>query len=327
MANLKTTWMGLELDNPIIVGSSGLTSSLELLMRCEDAGAAAVVIRSVFEEEVRRDYERAVLDHLATGHLESISYQLPDLENLSEGKRYLELIEEAASTLAIPVIASVSAYSSRSWANYSKALERAGARAIEVNLNEFSASAVRSSDQVEVAYSEAAAAVLKKTTVPVAVKLPPHLTNVSYLAHQLELEGAGGLVLFNRPFLPDIDIEEMELKGGVTLSQASDHKVALRWISLLSSRLGCDLCSAGGIHDGETIVKHLLAGASAVQVVSALYRMDLNRLQEMLNTLWQWMERHGFDTIDAFRGRLSGPRVNDVQLLEKTQYSRIEPAF
>ena len=323
MAKLNTSYMGLKLNNPLVVGSSGITSTLDVVKRCEDAGAGAVVLRSVFEDEVRREYESAVRAHMRAGHMEAFTYQQPDLANLTGGQQYLELVDEATSALAIPVIASINCFAARSWGQYARDLEKAGAQAIEVNLHEFTASAVRSAENVESTYSEAVAAVVRNTKVPVAAKLPPYFTNVAQMAFQMELDGAAGLVLFNRPFLPDFDIESIELKGGVSLSQPGDYKTTLRWVSLLSSRVGVDLCASGGIHDGQAMIKQLLAGAMCVQVVSALYRMDLRRIEEMLRTLTEWMDRHGFETLGAFRGKLAQPRTELPHLLEKTQYSRL----
>lgn len=323
MARLDTTYLGLKLNNPLIVGSSGITSTLDVLKRCEDAGAGAVVLRSVFEDEVRREYESAVRAHMRAGHMEAFTFQRPDLTNLAGGKQYLELVNDATAALAIPIIASINCFAARSWGRYAKDLEKAGAQAIEVNLHEFTASAVRSAENVEGTYSEAVSAVVRNTTIPVAAKLPPYFTNVAQMAFQMELDGAAGIVMFNRPFMPDFDIESMELKGGVSLSQPGDYKTTLRWVSLLSSRLGTDICAAGGIHDGQTIIKQLLAGARAVQVVSALYRMDLTKIEEMLRTVAEWMDRHEFETIDAFRGKLAQPRTELPHLLEKTQYSRL----
>ncbi len=323
MAKLDTSYMGLKLDNPLIVGSSGITSTLEVVKRCEDAGAGAVVLRSVFEDEVRREYESAVRAHMRAGHMEAFTYQQPDLINLKGGQQYLELVNEATSALAIPVIASINCFAARSWGQYARDLEKAGAKAIEVNLHEFTASAVRSAENVEGTYSEAVSAVVRNTKVPVAAKLPPYFTNVAQMAFQMELDGAAGVVMFNRPFLPDFDIESIELKGGVSLSQPGDYKTTLRWVSLLSSRLGLDICASGGIHDGQAIIKQILAGARAVQVVSALYRMDLARIQEMLRTVAEWMDRHEFDTLADFRGKLAQPKTDLPHLLEKTQYSRL----
>ncbi len=323
MTKLNTTYLGLKLNNPLIVGSSGITSSLDLVRRCEDAGAGAVVLRSVFEDEVRREYESAVREHMQSGHLEAFTYQQPNLDNLSGGQKYLKLVEEATAALAIPVIASLNCFAARSWGQYAKDLEQAGARAIEVNLHEFTASAVRSAENVESTYSEAVAAVVRNTKVPVAAKLPPYFTNVAQMAFQRELDGAAGLVLFNRPFLPDFDIESMGLKGGVSLSEPGDYKTTLRWVSLLSSRVNVDLCASGGIHDGQAIIKQLLAGAKSVQVVSALYRMDLGKVEEMLRTLTEWMDRHGFENLSDFRGKLAQSRTELPHLMEKTQYSRL----
>ncbi len=323
MADLKTTYMGLSLNNPLIVGSSGITSTLDVVRRCEDAGAGAVVLRSVFEDEVRREYEAAMRDHILSGHLEAFTYQQPDLSNLSEGQKYLELVSEASASLAIPVIASINCHAARSWGRYAKEIEKAGARGVEVNLHEFSASAVRSAESIESIYSESVNAVVRNTRIPVAVKLPPYFTNVAQMAFQMELDGAQSLVLFNRPFLPDFDIESMEIKGGVSLSQPGDYKTTLRWVSLLASRVALDICAAGGIHDGQAIIKQILAGATSVQVVSALYRMDLRKIEEMLQTLQMWMDRHEFATLGEFRGKLAQPRTEMPHVLEKTQYSRL----
>jgi len=321
MADLRTRYMGLELANPVIVGSCGLTASVDTIRQCEDSGAGAVVIRSVFEDEVRAEYEGTVRNHMEAGYLEAYAYFDPDLKNLVAGKRYLTLIEEASKAVKIPVIASINCSAARSWGPYARRVEEAGARAIELNVFEMSASAVKSGEDLEQIYIDALRATKANVSVPVAVKMPPYFTNPSQMAFQLELEGASGLVMFNRPFQPDVDLENIKLRGGLTLTTPEDHKLALRWIGLLFGRVGSDLVAAGGVHDGETVIKQLLVGATAVQVVSALYRYTLGRIDEMLTTLNSWMHRHDFPNLHSFRGRLSHLHTEDGRLLEKTQYS------
>jgi dihydroorotate dehydrogenase (fumarate) len=323
MKHLETKYLGLSLKNPIIIGSSGLTSTLDMLRRCEDAQAGAVVLRSVFEDEVRIEMEQSSRDHLDSGTLDALLWRPDKLASSREGERYLNLVQSASNLLDIPVIASVSCHALSTWGQYANELSQAGADAIEVNLHELSASVVRTAETIEETYLMAVRAVKANTSVPVAVKLPQEFTNLARLAFEVELEGADSLVFFTRPFLPDFDIDKIDLKRGVTLSQPSDYKPSLRWIALLYGRLNAQLCAAGGVHDGQTIVKQILAGATTVQVVSALYRMDMFKVGQMLDFVSEWMDKHGFASLEAFRGKLSQPNSDDPYLYEKTQYTKM----
>ena len=322
MPDLKTTYLGLELDNPIIVGSCGFTKLAERVRRCADAGAGGVVLKSLFEEEIRLHFGE-IDDAVEKGaglHPEAYEYLRADLATHYGAEEYLKLVENASAAVSIPVIASINCTSADAWVKFARQIEAAGAAALELNIYVLPTDPAAHSGQVEQIYFDALEAVLAQVKIPVAVKLVPYLTNLSACTAVMEKIGASGLVLFNRFFHPDINLEEVEIEGGLSFSSPQNYRVPLRWIALLSKATGIDLCAAGGIHDGTAGLKMLLAGASAVQMTSALYLHGLDRIGESLDTISAWMTEHGYESLSEFRGLLSRDSTDDTQLLERAQY-------
>ena len=320
MAELKTRYLGLDLDSPFIVGASGLTKDITGIQRCADAGAGAVVIKSLFEEQIRMEYEETAAAMAAYAHPEAMAYLQADVAMEYGPSSYLELLEEAATKVNVPVIASVSCTSPEGWVGFARKIEAAGAKALELNIFVLGTDPSRTSEDIEWVYQDAVRAVRAEVSIPIAVKLVPYLTNVSRMAAQIEGAGADGLVLFNRFFHPDVDTASLKVTGGLSLSGPEEHLLPLRWLALLYGQVGCDLCASTGVHDATAAAKMLLAGAGAVQVTSALYRYGVEHLREMARELEAWMDEHGFNTVDSFRGRLSRFHTDNPELYERAQY-------
>jgi len=312
--------MGLELKNPLIVGSSSLTKTVEGVKKAAAAGAGAVVLKSLFEEEVRMNYTSTQDAFTSYPHPEAAGYLQADLATHYGPEDYLRLIEEAAAAVSIPVIASINCVTPDTWPAYAGKLEAAGARALELNIYQVPLNAGISSDDLEAVYISAVRAVKEHVRMPVALKLAPYITNLPRMTLQAQAAGAEGLVLFNRFFHPDIDVEKMTVSGGLSLSREGDHLHSLRWIGILYGRSRCDLCGSTGVRNGETLVKQLLAGAQAVQAVSVFYDEGFEAIAGMLEWLEAWMERKNFKTIDDFRGEVSRLRSEDPELFDRAQY-------
>ncbi len=320
MTDLSTTYLGLRLENPIVVSSSGLTNTLDGVRRCADAGAGAVVLRSIFEEQI--DAEAAA----ATGSGAAYGYQLEAEEYLSRYGRegavepYLELIREAKRAISAPVIASVHCVSSGGWVDFAKRVQDAGADALELNVFLLPVDPMLGADHYEQIYFDVARAVTSRVEIPVALKVGPYFSGLAQTLIQLSRSEIRGLVLFNRPFPIDFDLDTLELVPGVIYSSPAEMHQSLRWISILSGRVLCDLAAATGVHDGAAVVKQLLAGAAAVQVCSALYRSGVAHLSAMTREVGEWMERKGYERIAQFRGALAQKHVAEPAAYERVQF-------
>jgi len=322
MANLKTSYLGLEMECPILVGASGLTMTPEGVGRAAEAGAGAVVLKSLFEEQIRLEFadtEAAITDDMDM-HSEAYAYLEADLAARQGPRRYLELIRSASRAVSIPVIASVNCTGSETWVEFAEQIAAAGAAALEVNLYILPTDPEMPGAEIERAYLDAVEQVTASVKIPVAVKLAPYLTNAGWMAKEMASRGADGLVIFNRFYQPDIDLEAEEYRGGLVKTNPGDHRRILRWLALLSGRVSCDLCGVGGIHDGQTVAKAIMAGAQAVQAVSVFYERGVAHLAEMRAELEGFMDGKGYADLDAFRGKLSHERLGNAPRLERAQY-------
>lgn len=343
MPNLKTTYLGLSLPNPIVVASSGLTKTLKGIEKCAAAGAGAVVLKSLFEERIAG--ETGLLKKYAeyAGHGEAADY-LESYGMALGPKDYLTLVSEAKQAINIPVIASLNCFSHKNWGDYALKLEKAGADALELNVALLANQPNHDAPAVEEAYYRILQEVKSRVTIPVAIKIGPYFSSLAHFAEHLTRDrveapdfmvgwcgpgrsdrrivwsGANGLVLFNRFYQIDIDIEQLCLRAGNAYSSSAESHEAMRWIALLYGRVDCDLAASTGIHDGKDVIKMLLAGASAVQVCSTLYRNGLGRIAEMLDRLDKWMESHRFERLEQFRGLLSQARSERPEYFERLQY-------
>lgn len=322
MTNLNVTYLGLNLKNPIIVGSSGLTNSIQNLKAAEKAGAGAVILKSIFEEEIYLEFasEFRKLGPMDNNleFLDYYDYQIKK-DNL---KNYLNLIEEAKKELNIPIIASINCISANEWAFFAKKVEDAGADAIELNVFVLPTNLSQTGEENESMYFDIVSRVCSKISIPVSIKISPYFSNLGAVIRDLSFSEIRGLVLFNKFYSPDVDIYEQKIIGSDVLSQQNDYKLSLRWIAMMANRVNSDLSASTGIHNWETVVKMLLVGATTVQIVSLLYKDGFSVLPDMIQELSGWMENNGYQSIADFRGKLSMENTTNLAEFERVQFMR-----
>lgn len=307
MPDLTTNYLGLTLRNPVIIGSSGLTKDEESVKACEDAGAGAVVLKSIFEEQIREDFQGltdSITDY--TYHPAAYEYFRADLAARYGAHEYCQHIEAMEKAVEIPVIASIHCYSDSTWITFAGQVEDAGAQALELNVSfpPIAEMAVSAGDHMQ-RVADAVQSVTERIQIPVTVKIPPVGAFVYPFAQKLIAAGAKGLVMFNRFLVPEIDIETMTVKAEVNYSDPPENDIPRRFIALLRNRLECDLIAATGVHGAEDAISMLLVGANAVQVVSTVYHDGYEAVDSMCGGIENWMRRHTFDTLDQFRGKLA----------------------
>jgi dihydroorotate dehydrogenase (fumarate) len=308
MADLRTRYLGMELRSPLVASSSPLTGSLDGLQRLEAAGAGAVVLPSLFEEELGDGPPRP-----GGGDSDRAGYG-------AGPAAYLSLVERAKEVLSVPVIASLNGVSRGGWASYASRLEEAGADALELNVYYVSSRPGLSGSDVEWHYLDVVRAVRRATRIPLAVKLSPYFSSLANMAGQLVEAGANGLVLFNRFYQPDLDIEAMEVRPALELSASTELRLSLRWIAILHRRHRVSLAASTGVHTGEDVLKVLLAGADVAMMTSALLRNGPDHLRRIEVGVGDWMDRHGYEILDQLRGRLSQRSVPDPAAFERANY-------
>jgi dihydroorotate dehydrogenase (fumarate) len=319
MVDLSTKYMGLNLHNPVVVSSCSLTNSVEGVCRCADAGAGAVVLKSLFEEQIRVETEDLEKYLWFSGHPEALDY----VRNMSMElgpREYIELVRGSKSAVSIPVIASLNCVSAEWWADYAIQLEAVGADALELNIAIMPSDPQRSSDEIERLYFRVLEEVKKRIDIPIAVKIDPYFTCTARVADEFSKRGASGLVLFNRLYQFDINIDKLELASGYRFSSPEEMNTSLRWIALLAGRVKCDLAASTGVHDGAGVIKQLLAGASVAQICSTLYLNGLEQIDRILGYLKNWMEEHDFDSVDQMRGKMSQMQSDQPELYDRLQY-------
>jgi len=319
VADCSTIFMGLQLSNPLVVASCSLTKSLKGIKKCVDAGAGAVVLKSLFEEQITADAQQLEHSMWIAGHSEAIDY----VRNISRAlgpKEYLTMIEKAKKATSIPIIASLNCISAKGYLDFARQIESAGADGLELNISIMPVEPEHTSESIEHMYLDVVDRVCHTITIPVAVKIGPYFTSLSRMAHEICNKGAKALVFFNRFFHPDIDIDKIALMTGYRFSSPDEMSGALRWIALLAGRVSCDFAASTGVHDGLGAIKHLLAGATIVQVCSVLYLKGISHIQTMLEQLLSWMDEHNYSTLEQFRGRLSQKESDRPELYERLQY-------
>jgi dihydroorotate dehydrogenase (fumarate) len=322
MADLSVTYMGLKLANPLIVSSSSLTNTVAKVKRCEDSGAGAVVLKSLFEEQIEAQTEEIEEESWPYPHPEAFDYVRQMGMRLGQDD-YLKLISEAKKSVSIPVIASLNCISPKWWGNYAREIARAGADAIELNIAILPVDPQRSAEDVERTYVRIIEGIRRRVEIPVAAKIGPYFTALPQLARRLSDAGVAALVLFNRFYQMDIDIEKLSLVPGYHLSSPDEIHLPLRWVAILSGQVGCDIAASTGIHDGTGIIKQLLAGARAVQVCSHLYQKGMDSIGVMLDQLREWMERHHHDKIADFNGKMCMESSEKPEYYERLQYIKV----
>lgn len=319
--NLTTSYLGLKLKNPIVVGSSTFTGTVEGIVNCAKAGAGAVILKSLFEEQILSDIKKEEgYTDIYNSNPDADLYMKTFLRG-NEIAIYEKLIREAKKSVDIPIIASINCADKGEWMSFAKELQDAGADALELNIAvspfDKDVASKNIEDEVVNIFNE----VKKTVSIPVSVKLGNHFTNIGNLAFRLSMADAAGLVLFNRYYNPTIDIEHLKVVPGSALSVEEENSDTLRWISLLSAQgIPCDLSASTGVHTADDVVRQLLAGAKSVQVCSTLYRNGVEHIAKMVEGLENWMQKHGFNSIDEFRGKCSASA--DVKVFERLQYLR-----
>lgn len=323
MVNLETKYMGLNLKNPLIVGSSGLTNSVENIIEIEKNGAAAVVLKSLFEEQIHfAAHNTFMQDEVQNLYPEADDY----IRNYTREKDvadYLSLIENAKKAVKIPVLASINCISGSSeWTDFSKKIEEAGADGLELNVFVMPSNVNNSSQQNEKVYFDIIEQVNKTVNIPVALKISYYFSSLAKTVTELSWRGIKGIVLFNRFFSPDIDIENLEIKTSNVFSSPAELALSLRWVAMLSAHVKCDLAASTGVHDGKAMIKQLLAGAKAVQVASVLYKKGFKEIGVMLEQLENWMDRKNYESISQFTGKMSVEAVKNPAAFERVQFMK-----
>lgn len=322
--NLKTTYLGLKLRTPLVVSASPLSESIENIKGMEQAGASAVVLYSLFEEQIR--YELYEMHwHMQQGtesYPEALSY-FPDPHELTIGpETYLRHIANAKAAVGIPIIASLNGSTLGGWAEFAKRIEQAGADALELNLYHVPTDMKLSGARLEHQYLEVLKAVKAEVTIPVAVKLSPFFTNFANMAKRFVESGANGLVLFNRFYQPDIELESLEVVPNVMFSTPMAMRLPMRWIAILYDGLGCSLAATSGIHRGTDALKMLMAGADATMLCSVLMRHGIEHLRVIEEEMVSWMREHEYQSIEQLKGSLSHKNCPDPSAFERAQYMR-----
>lgn len=329
MVELRTTYMGLSLAHPVVASASPLSKDTDGVKRLEDAGAAAVVMFSLFEEQLA--HEQAALEHLsqhgAESFAESLSY-FPALDSYRVGPdRYLELIRRARESVQVPIIASLNGVTNQGWIQYAKQMHQAGASAIELNVYFIPSDLELTGRQVEERYLDVLRAVKAAVPVPVSVKLSPFFSAVGNMALQLERAGADALVLFNRFYQPDLDLEKFEVISNLELSTASEMRLPMLWIAILRGRVRASLAASTGVQSFIDVVKYLLAGADVVMTTSALLKHGPSHLRSLVHGLAEWMERHKYDSVQRMRGAMSKDKVGNGAAYERANYIKILESY
>ena len=324
MIDLSTSYLGLNLASPLVVSASPLSRDVDGICRLEDAGASAVVLYSLFEEQLRQE-EADLNYHLEAGtesFAESLTYfpQASEFHTGPEG--YLNHIRKAKSSVRIPVIASLNGSTLGGWTKFAGEIQRAGADAIECNIYNIPTDANQSSAEVEKNYLEIVRAVKNTVTIPVAVKLSPFFSNFANMAHRFDAAGVDGLVMFNRFYQPDIDLEELEIRPNVLLSSQQALRLPLTWIGILYGKVKASLAGTSGVHTAEDVVKLLMVGANVTMLCSSLMRHGINHLRHVERELREWMEEHEYESVRQMQGSMSQQRCPDPGAFERAQYMR-----
>ena len=316
--DLSVNYLGLKLKSPVVVGSSSLSMKIENLKKIENAGAGAVVLRSLFEEEITLEYEHLLKTASESDpHMDYYDVKIKN-DNITD---YLNYIKEAKSKINIPIIASINCVSSHEWTYFAKRLEEAGADAIELNIFIMPSDFEKNCIEIEETYMRIVDTIRKETSLPIAVKLSYYFSDLAAFIKRIS-EKVDGVVLFNRFFHVDFDIENFKIIPSNVLSRNADIAISLRWVSIMAGRIHGSLIASTGVHDGASVVKEILAGADATQVVSALYKHGIGFIEDMITDLIEWMERHDYNSLDDFRGKMSQKNSPNPAAVERVQFMK-----
>jgi dihydroorotate dehydrogenase (fumarate) len=329
MIDLSTKYLGLKLRNPLVVSASPLCKEITNLRHMEDCGASAVVLHSLFEEQLNiesNELDKFLWDHSDLGAESTTIF--PDLGNYNIGPDgYLEHIRQAKQTLSIPVIASLNGVSRGGWVSYAKEMQQAGADAIELNVYFIPTVAAATSAEIEQLYIDLVAEIRKTVTIPVAVKVGPYFSAFANMAQRLEAAGANALVIFNRFYQPDFDLEALEVKPVVTLSNSSELLLRLHWAAMLHGHIKADIAITGGVHSAEDVVKSMMAGAKVTMLASALLQNGIAYLRPLRNQLEAWLERREYESIEQMQGSMSQKNVPNPKAFQRSNYMKVLSSY
>jgi dihydroorotate dehydrogenase (fumarate) len=324
MIDLRTTYLGLQLRTPLVASASPLSQEIDNIRRLEDAGASAVVLYSLFEEQLRQE-EFELEHHLAAGtdsFAEAVSFFPQPSEFHLGPEGYLKHIGRAKKAVSVPIIASLNGTTSGGWTRYAKLIEQAGADALECNIYFLATDPELSSGAIEQQYVDIVEAVKSAVSIPVAVKVGPFFSNMANMAKRFDEVGANGLVLFNRFYQPDINLEELEIEPNVLLSTAHELRLPLTWIGILYGRIRANLAATTGVHGPEDVIKLIMAGADVTMLCSTLLRNGINHLRNIERGLVEWMEAHEYESVQQMKGSMSQLRCPNPAAFERAQYMK-----
>jgi len=329
MAELKTKYLGLEVKTPLVASASALSKKLDNVKEMEDAGLGAVVLYSLFEEEII--HESLALDHFLTRGSESFAEAItyfPDLGNYNTGPdKYLKMISNAKEAVDIPVIGSLNGISTGGWIKHAKLIEEAGADALELNMYFLPSDPKLTADELEKAQIALVKDIKKSIKIPLAVKLSPFYTSIPHFAGAVAAAGAKALVLFNRFYQPDLNITDLEVVPKLELSTSADLLLPMRWIAILYDRIHTDFALTSGVHTAEDIVKAIMAGASVAMTASALVKHGIRRASSLIEELAQWMNEYDYKSVDQMRGSLNQKKVAEPAAFERANYMKALTLF
>ena len=328
--NLETTYLGLSLKNPLVPSASPLSSDVDTVKKLEDSGASAVVMYSLFEEQITQ--ENRALDHFlnspSDSYAEALSYfPEPDEYHNLHAEEYLEHIRDLKNAVDIPVIASLNGVSEGGWMSYAKNMQEAGADALELNIYYIAGDPTMTAADVENMYIKDLEAVKETVDIPISVKVGPYFSSFGNMAKRFEKTGAEGLVLFNRFYQPDIDLEDLEVKPSLELSSSFEKRLPLRWIAMLRPHLKCSLAATTGIHTAEDVIKMTLAGADVSMMASVLLFQGPSVLKTILKEMAEWMEEKEYESLEEMKGAMSSAAVADPSSFERANYIKILQGF
>jgi dihydroorotate dehydrogenase (fumarate) len=327
--DLSTEYMGLTLKNPIVPSSSPLSHSVASIRQMEDAGAAAVVMYSLFEEQITLEsfYLDFYLSHGTDSYAESLNY-FPEMKGYNVGPdEYLDLIRQAKQAVEIPIIGSLNGISTGGWIDYACLIEEAGADALELNVYYIPTSTYMTGTEVEYLYTDILSDVKKVVSIPVAMKLSPYFSSTAHMASQLAERGADALVLFNRFYQPDFDLEKLEVVPRLVLSDSDDLRLPLCWVAILFGRLDLDFAITSGIHTFRDVLKSLMAGARVAMMASELLKNGPQRIGEILVELEQWMQENEYESVSQMTGSLSQKNVAEPSAFERANYMKMLASY
>ena len=325
MSDLSTSYLGLSLKNPLVVSPSPLCEDLGAIRKMEDAGASAVVLHSLFEEQLTLNSQD--LDRFLTSGTESFAEALsyfPDMGQFKLGpEAYLEHIQKVKKAVKIPIIGSLNGVSTGGWVSYAKKIEQAGADALELNVYYIATDPDMSGPQVEQMYADLVRDVRGSLKIPIAVKLGPYFSSMASVARRLEQAGANGLVLFNRFYQPDFDLEKLEVTPNLNLSRSEELRLRLCWVAILSGRIKADMAITGGVHTAEDVIKSMMAGAKVAMMTSALLKNGIEHLKTVREGVEAWMEKHEYASIRQMQGSMSQKSVAEPAAFVRANYMKV----